>query len=83
MGSLGRTKGTSGSIGFPSVHSFMFAWVHSGAPMGLWVNSGSRGFTRAGLVVHSGSLGFASERLGVVGFIRVRVGSLVSSLVCA
>ena len=38
---------------------FNLAWVYSGAPSGGRVHSGSRGFLR----------------LGVVGFIRVRVGS--------
>ena len=41
--------------------SFGIAWVHSGAPRGHQVFSGSRGFPRA--------------HLGVVEFIRVRVGS--------
>ena len=44
----------------------MFAWFHSGAPRCRRFRAGSRGLTCA--------------RLGVVGFIMVRVGSLVRSL---
>ena len=44
------------------LRSFVFAWVHSGAPRGRRVQSSSRWFTRA--------------RLPVVGFFQVRVGSL-------
>ena len=43
--------------------SFRFAWVHLGSPRGRRVHLGSRGFTLAAL--------------GVVPFIRVRLGSLV------
>ena len=42
--------------------SLCFARVHSSAPMGRQVNSGSRGFTWA--------------RLGDIGFDRARLGSL-------
>ena len=59
--------------------SFGFAWVHSCAPKGHWVYSGSRGFTPAhlgGLPVHYVLRGFTPARLEAVGFIRVRVGSL-------
>ena len=57
--------GASSFFEFARVHSdapkilFWFAWIHSGAPRGLPVHSGSRRFTRA--------------QLGVVGFIDVRV----------
>ena len=37
VGSLGCALGSLGS--------FRFAWVHSCAHMGRWVQSGSRGFT--------------------------------------
>ena len=46
-----------------SCGAFGFAWVHSGTPRCLPVHSGSCVFTRS--------------RLEVVGFIRVRVGSLL------
>ena len=52
-----------------------FLWRHRGRQ----VHSGSRGFSRtrlAGILGHSGSRGFTTARLGVVGFIRVRMGSL-------
>ena len=66
VSSLGCAKGSSGSVGF--------AWVHSGAPTGrraLWVRAllVVVGF----ILVHVGSF---LSRLGVVGFIRVNVGSL-------
>ena len=41
MSSIERTKWSS--------VSFWFAWVHSGAPGGGRVHSGSRGFSRSGL----------------------------------
>ena len=46
--------------------SLGFAWVHSGALSGCRIHKGSRGFTHA--------------CLGVVGFIRVRVGTLRRAL---
>ena len=47
---------------YGSLVSFAFAWVHSGAPSGRRVHSGSYGFTRA--------------RIWVTVFIGVHVGSL-------
>ena len=70
VGSLGWAYGSSGSFGVAWVHSntpcvvgfIRVRVVHSGAPRGRGVHSGSRGFTWV--------------RLPFVGFICVRVGSL-------
>ena len=62
VGSLWRTQWSSGSFGFAWVHSGAHRGIHSSAPKGRRVHWGSHGFSRA--------------HLGVVGFIRVRVGSL-------
>ena len=51
--------------------SIGFAWVNSGTTYGRRVHPASRGFTNARLVV----LGFI-QRIAVLGFIRVCVGSL-------
>ena len=56
-----------------------FALVHSGAPSGRRVYSCSLGFTHRAFArrVHSVSHGFTGARLGVAGFIRVRLRLLV------
>ena len=51
-----------GSLGLVQPDSLEFAWIHSG--------------THIGRRVHSNSYGITPARLGVVGIIRVRVGSL-------
>ena len=64
------TRGFMTVVGFirsrvrPS-DTFVIAWVHSGSP--------------SGRPVHSGSLWFTMARLGVVWFLRDRVGSLGSA----
>ena len=55
VGSLGGAKEAS--------CSFVFIWVHSGAPSGGQDQLGSLGFTQA--------------RLGVVWFILIRLGSFI------
>ena len=56
--------------------SFVLAWVRLVAPRGSRVLSGSREFTTRGHRVHSDSRRFTQALLGIVGFFRVRVGSL-------
>ena len=79
-GSLGY-PGSLGSLGFAfGVHAFIQGcWVLSGSCLGSLCSSGVVGFTRVRLV-HSGaprwSLGSVGFALGVVGFIRVSLGSL-------
>ena len=53
--------------------SFEFAWVHTGHPCGRRINFEYTWFPRARLAF---GFGFARVRLGVIGFIRVGVGSL-------
>ena len=64
-----------------SSREIVFAFLHLCAHKLRRFHSGSRGFTRAHLKgrVHSGLRGFTRARHGVVGFIRVRVGSHVRS----
>ena len=65
IGSFDRNLGSWCSFGFhlvSSSDSVVLAWVLSGAPGGRRVHKGSHGLTRA--------------RVGIVEFIRVRVGSL-------
>ena len=72
----GFTLARPWSLGFACVlssgfsGSFVFAWVHSCAPIGCLVQECSIGFIR----VQSGYCGFTRARLAVVGFIRGRVG---------
>ena len=69
VGSLACAKVSSGTFGF--------ALVHSRAPRCCRVYSSSRGFNNpARLRVRPDSRGFTRARLGVVVFIRFRVGSL-------
>ena len=69
LGSTSVRRVHLGSRGFTCAllkfvgHSGSRAWVHSYAPNGRRVHSGSRGFTRA--------------RLGLVWYIRDRIGSFV------
>ena len=65
VGSLGHALGSSALFGF--------SWVHSGAPKDRRVHSVG---SRWGRCFHSGSRGFTPAHQVVVGFIRVRVGSL-------
>ena len=74
VGSLGRAKELSILFGFVcfvraygSSGSFGLVRIHSDVGRVRWV--------------HSGSLWFTQERLGVVGFIRVRMGSLWRAMV--
>ena len=53
-----------------------FARVHSGGPSCCYVHSSSLGFTRAQLEVVGFILVRIASRLAVVGFFRVREGSL-------
>ena len=69
--------------------SFRIAWVHSGAPRGRRIYSGSRAITRVRLgVVQSGAHSGRRVRLGLHRvhrgdvFIRLRVGSLCARSVC-
>ena len=60
---------------YKSLGSFEFAWVHSGAPvsfMFVWFHLGD---PRC-VLYYSSSRGLTPARLGVVGFMRVGVGSL-------
>ena len=68
-------------VGSPSgvgiIRYRVFTSVRSGAPMCRRDHSGSLWFTQSRIgEVHSESLGFIFALLGVVGLIRVRVGSL-------
>ena len=49
--------------------SFGFAWIHFGAPMGCRIHPVLCGFTRVvvGLIVDSGSSGFAGAFRGLIG----------------
>ena len=80
FGSLGRTKGSSGSFGFAWVGCgvyYGFAWVNPGATRGRRSHWGSRGLTPACLCrrVHLGSRGFTGAGLVVVMFIWVHSGA--------
>ena len=69
--SRGFTLARLGIVGF-----IRLCVCHSGAPSGFWVHSGVRRFTPARLAVVGVRVGYLWRARGVVGFIRVRIGSL-------